>query len=116
MGSSNKQRFNQKRVSPTFSLYFSRNRLHIEKMNISESMNKTGRFWVQEQTDQVQAAIVESREAATGFISLFSFVGALLILGGILEACKRRRAMSDQVQRAIQSKKKPLIAENDECV
>ena len=30
-------------------------------MNISESMNKTGRFWVQEQTDQVQAAIVESQ-------------------------------------------------------
>ena len=32
-----------------------------QAFNSSESVNKTGRFWVQEQTDNVQAAIAESQ-------------------------------------------------------
>ena len=32
-----------------------------QAFNSSQSLNKTGRFWVQEQTDNVQAAIVESQ-------------------------------------------------------
>merc|ERR1712179_647495 len=87
-----------------------------KKMNISESMNKTGRFVTQEQTDQVQKTIVERQESGIGFIGLFSFVGFLLILGCILEATKcKQRVMSDQFKR-VQSKKKPLIAENDDTL
>ena len=32
-----------------------------QAFNSSETLNKTGRFWVQEQTDNVQAAIAESQ-------------------------------------------------------
>ena len=53
-----------------FPYHFTFQNLATEKMNITEpeqafnssqSLNKTGRFWVQEQTDNVQAAIVESQ-------------------------------------------------------
>ena len=53
-----------------FLYHFTCKTLVAEKMNItepeqafnsSESVNKTGRFWVQEQTDNVQAAIDESQ-------------------------------------------------------
>merc|ERR1712212_1267822 len=85
-------------------------RVLISKMmsNTSEHLNITGRVWIEEQTDKI--LVVATQGDSIGFISLFAFVGVLLVFGTVVEIVWPKTA-NGNVQGA-DSQKEP-IAENN---